>query len=461
MAGLMPKPLWIFQVFANFQHVIRGFIVFATVLRFLSLAWVALASGPDPDAPRFLEGDLRKIDFDVSGFHIYWKDRLRLESPEKALKIQIGGIVQVDSGYIGANSPLQGDFPGLQGYNTDFRRLRLTTFTTLYETVDIKLDIDFARQQEIKDFWIGMSNLPVVGDVRVGHMKEPFSLEELTSSTNLTFMEKSLPILAMSPGRDVGALCQNTALNNRLTWSAGAFVVTGSFANMGNAGDRLSHIQGYAFTGRITGLPWYADKGLRLMHTGLSYTYQDRNATNMDSRLKLSTLPESYLTYQRLVSTPSFLNNGMHMIDQEWAVVLGPLSFQAEYVHAFVNADKADDPGFWGGYVYGSYFLTGEHRTYDMKKGFFGRVKPKDNFRFFGVGLGAWELALRYSYVDLNSGKIQGGKERNLTAGLNWYINPHIRIMLNYIHADVRDRAAPPVDHGNADIYQGRFQINF
>ncbi len=420
-----------------------------------------MAFGSRSDAPGFLEENLRVIDFDVSGFHIYWKDRLRLESPQKALKIQIGGIVQVDSGYIGVGNDLEEAFSDLEGYSTIFRRLRLTTFTTLYETVDIKFDIDFARQQEIKDFWIGMSHLPVVGNARVGHMKELFSLEELTSNTNLTFMERSLPILAMSPKRDVGLLCQNTAMNDRLTWSLGTFLLTGSFANIGNAVDRLSHIEGYAFTGRMTGLPWYADRGRRLMHLGLSYTVQDRDGNGMESRLKLGTRPESHLTNQRLVGTSSFFNSGMHMIDPELAVVLGPLSFQAEYVHTFVDADEEEDPRFWGGYVYCSYFLTGEHRPYDMKKGVFGRVRPKDDFRFFGGGWGAWELGLRYSHVNLDSGKIQGGKESNLTAGVNWYMDEHIRIMLNYIHADVRDRSDPTLDHGNADIYQGRFQINF
>ena len=151
----------------------------------------------------------------------------------------------------------------------------------------------------------------------------------------------------------------------------------------------------------------------------------------------------------------------MYIIDPEWALVLGPLSFQAEYVHTFVNAAAAEDPNFWGGYVYCSYFFTGEHRLYDLKKGVFGKVSPRNDFRFCGTGLGAWELALRYSYLDLNSGKIQGGKESNLTAGLNWYMNENLRISFNYIHADVWDRAALDVHHGNADIYQGRFQISF
>ena len=428
-----------------------------TLLCFLSLAGVAVAS----ESPGILEEHLRAIDFDVSGIHMYWKDRLRLESRQKALKIQIGGFVQLDSGYVGADPELREGFSDLEGYNTDFRRLRLTTFTTLYETVNIKFDIDFAQQQEIKDFWVGMGNLPVVGTAKIGHMKEPFSLEVLTSSRNRTFMEKSLPILALSPNRNVGILGENTAINNRLTWAVGAFAVTNSFANLGEAADQLSHIQGYAFTGRMTGLPWYGDKGRRLMHVGLAYTYQNRHEANTDARLKLSARPESYLTSQRLVSTPSIYAGGLHTIDPQWAVVMGPLSFQAEYLHTFVNAAAAENPNFWGGYVYCSYFLTGEHRPYDLKKGVFGKVSPRNNFRFCGSGLGAWELALRYSYLDLNSGKIQGGKESNFTAGLNWYMGEHLRISFNYIHADVRDRATPDVDHGNADIYQGRFQISF
>ncbi len=439
----------------------KGFVAFSVALLILWLAGAAVASDGDLDTCGLLEKTLRNIDVHTSGVDIYWKERLRLESRKKAVKIQIGGIVQLDSGYIGSDSELERAFPGLRGYNTDFRRLRLTTFTTLYDTVDIKFDIDFARQQAIKDFWVGMRNLPVVGDVRAGHMKEPFSLEELTSNTNLTFMERSLPILAFSPSRDVGALFQNTALGDRLTWSAGAFMITGSFANLGNAADRLSNLYGYAFTGRITGLPWYSDNGRRLMHTGLSYTYQDRDETSKNSRLKLSALPESYLTDKRLVSTPSFFTGGMHMINPEWAVVLGPLSFQAEYVQAFVDADRSGDPGFWGGYVYGSYLLTGEHRTYDMKKGIFCQVRPKGNFQFSGGGWGAWELGLRFSYVDLNGGRIRGGRENNVTAGLNWYIDPNIRMMINYIHANARDRATPLIDNGNADIVQGRLQINF
>jgi phosphate-selective porin OprO/OprP len=83
------------------------------------------------------------------------------------------------------------------------------------------------------------------------------------------------------------------------------------------------------------------------------------------------------------------------------------------------------------------------------------------NFRPLKGGWGALELGLRYSYVDLNDEGIKGGKESNLTAGLNWYLSPNFRFMFNYIRARVKDRKIPPVDSGRADIFQARFQIAY
>jgi phosphate-selective porin OprO/OprP len=126
---------------------------------------------------------------------------------------------------------------------------------------------------------------------------------------------------------------------------------------------------------------------------------------------------------------------------------------QGEYTRALVRASAGRDPDFDGFYVYGSYFLTGEHRAYTPRSGAFGRVKPKRDFDGKG-GLGAWEVGVRYSHLDLDDAELRGGKMSALTAGLNWYMNPNTRVMLNYVFADL-ERV------GETNIFQTRLQVDF
>lgn len=124
------------------------------------------------------------------------------------------------------------------------------------------------------------------------------------------------------------------------------------------------------------------------------------------------------------------------------------VKFKAQYDFAGGDADLKDayieltklghlggfrvglDLDFSGYYIEASYFITGEHRRY--KGGAFSRVKPKHNFTpGKSVGPGAWQVAFRYSNIDLNDFDegILGGQEDNLTIGLNWHINPNVRWM--------------------------------
>jgi phosphate-selective porin OprO/OprP len=68
---------------------------------------------------------------------------------------------------------------------------------------------------------------------------------------------------------------------------------------------------------------------------------------------------------------------------------------------------------------------------------------------------------MRYSALDLNDQLIQGGKQRDFTAGLNWYLYPTVRMMFDYVHSTVEDRLIPPVDRGNLDTFQMRLQFVF
>jgi len=393
-------------------------------------------------------------------WHYYWKDGFHIDSTKKKLKIRVNGRALIDGGSIGADNELNRAFPDLEGWNLQFRDLRVTMFGTLYDWMEFKFSMDFANVRDIKDEWIRFTKIPYIGPITLGHMKESFSLERLASLENLTFMERALPIEAFAPGRNVGINHQITLLNQQMTWALGVFLNTGSFSEVGDSLDRISEANGWDLTTRVTALPWYEDSGKTLLHLGLSYTHRFRGME--DSGAELRARPESRLTDHRLVDTLEFSTKGMDIINPEMAIVAGPFSLQGEYFHLFADSDETGDPRFWGFYLYGSYFITGEHRNYDRSNGVFSGIKPKSDFHLFDGGWGALEVALRFSYVDLNGGSIRGGREHNFTAGLNWYLSEKTRFMCNYIRARAKDRETPPpIEGGTADILQVRFQIIF
>ena len=396
----------------------------------------------------------------IGHWHYYWKDGFRLDSREKNLGMKFNLSIMGDGGYINADDDLNRAFPDLEGSSLVLRELMVTMVGHLYDFADYKLQVDFANVRDIKDEWIRFKNIPLIGHFTVGHIKEPFSLEELTSLSAITFMERALPTLAFTPGRNMGITRQSPAFDQRMTWAVGAFLNTGSFGTVGDSSDQLSEANGWDFTGRITGLPHYEDRGRRLLHLGLSYTHQVRGDAISDAQVEFRARPESRLTDDRLVDTGEFSTNWQGMISPELAMVSGPFSFQGETCLTYVDRDTGGNPWFWGFYLFGSYFLTGENRNYETSKAVFSQVKPNRNFHFGGEGWGALELALRFSYLDLNDAGINGGREHNITAGLNWYLTPDTRFMFNCIRARVKDRDTPPsVDNGLSHIFQLRFQM--
>ena len=436
-------------------------LTFLCLLLFPAGALLAETPALEPDVP-FYERFRKRLETGVTdpiGARYYVKDGFRAESSGGNLKLKIGGEARIDGGYIGANDVLKRTFTDLAGWKGNFRELKARLSGSLYENWKFQFDLDFANVREVKDIWVSYGKIPFLGTAKVGHMKEPFSLEGVASNANRTFMEIALPVEAFSPGRNLGIMCQNTALDDRMTWAAGYFLITGTFSDVASATDYLTDTFGSAASFRVTGLPRYEDDGKNLLHLGFSYSHQFRDETRENSQLKLRAHPESRLSKDPFVNTGQFFTEAADLFGYEAALVRGPLSVQGELFQMFANAESVGDPGFWGFYVYGSYFFTGEHWPYDRSKGIFKGVIPEKPFHLTQGGWGALEAALRFSYVDLNSRSIQGGKEANLTAGVNWYLNGNTRVMFNYIHARVMDRNEPPIDGGKANIFQVRFQF--
>jgi len=381
-------------------------------------------------------------------FRAYWKDGLRFDTKDGKFKLKVGGRIQTDFALIDAEDAVADALPGLPRYETgaEFRRARLYVAGTIYDAVEFKAEYDFAGgDPAFKDVYLGLTQVPVVQNIRVGHFKEPFSLEELTSSKYITFLERGLPN-ALAPSRNTGVGIFGTEMDERMTWALGGFRETNDFG-FGFGPESL-----YDVTARMTGLPWYEDEGTQLLHLGAGYSHKFGNADDFRFRER----PEAHLSPVRFVDTGTFRANGIDLVGPEAALVVGPFSMQDEYMHAFTDSPTEGDPQFNGYYVFVTYFLTGEHRHYDTEEGAFGRLKPKHNFTLTGdePGCGAWELGLRYSNLDLDGKDIDGGELGDVTAAVNWYLNPNVRVMVNYVFADLDSV-------GDTNIAEARFQIDF
>jgi phosphate-selective porin OprO/OprP len=330
-------------------------------------------------------------------WRIYWDEGLRFKTKDNNFSIKIGGRLQLDGAIIDPDDRTKEAFPGLSGDDTEVRRARIYIWGIIYRNYDFKFQVDFAEWPDIlyKDVYIGMRNIPYVGHIRVGHQFEPFSLEEVSSSKYITFMERSLPTLAFDRGRNTGLLLFNSPLNKRLWWGAGAFKQVTDDEPF----DFSSHSD-WNTSARITGLPWFEGK-TKLLHLGLSYIHKFRSeSTEMDKRLIFNTHPEAHLA-DRLVDTGRLISDGSDTINPELALVFGPFSVQGEYYYAGVDRDTGGNLNFSGFYAFASYFITGESRAYLPSVAAFGKVKPKRNFDLkSGSGVGAWEVGLRYSTVD-------------------------------------------------------------
>jgi len=382
-------------------------------------------------------------------FSLKWDNGFKLESVDKSFKLSFGGRLMIDHAFFSQDNNLDLAFGELIIKNgTEIRRARLFTSGTVYGNVDFKLDLSFeGGKVGLKDVYLGIKKIPIIGNLRIGNVKEPFRLEMLTSSKYITFMERSL-IGDFSPTRNNGIIIFNDFLSKRLSYQ------TGLFRNAKGNGNDITANDGYTFTGRISGLAINDTKKKQLLHLGLGYSLRKPNSREYS----VSSRPEAHLSGIKYINTGTIEDvDNINLLNFETAFVKGAFSAQVEYLISSVNTGTVsiiDTYNFSSYYGQASYFLTGEHKKYKSSYGGFNRIKPKNNFGGTNKGIGAWEVAIRYSNSDLNSEDILGGEQTDIILGLNWYLNPVTRIMLNHVWEDVKGI-------GNGNTFQFRFQIDF
>jgi phosphate-selective porin OprO and OprP len=419
----------------------------------------------------------------IQGDNVWWGESPALKTSPT---LSGGKVVYADGGQgVASGAPL-GGIGDLQN-GCYFRRIRPNFEGTFWETGEYRIIPALENVQfnavGIDEMWVGQSKIPFVGTVRVGHVKTPMGLEGdmNTSSRAMTFMERSSysESIELNQNFVTGLWLSNTYLDDRATATFAIFrpdykSSSGIFYGDGQWG----------WQGRLTALPLYQDEGRHLLHVGLSGGWRSGTnniATSHLHTFELGARPElrdddpaaggpgvtTNADSFRMVDTGVIAADHEFLMGLECLYIRGPLSFQAEYgwnwiggavgtlnpvpgLVLFPAGTPAQNYVFNGGYAQLAYTLTGENRSYDRRMGclgreYYGKRGPFSNF--FVVrddagniisSWGTWEVALRYSYVDLNDGsgatRIQGGIMDGFSLALNWYLNKNLSVMFDWVY---------------------------
>ena len=336
------------------------------------------------------------------------KDGLKITSQDGKSNVQFGALMQLDAAHFKHGSKDYGD-------GSELRRGRLSLSGTS-GAWDFRLETELSPNATlgITDAWATWRR-PV--SITAGNFKVPYSLEALMSDKNLAFMERSLAS-AFLPSRAPGIMVSKSHPHGSL--SAGIFGEPLSTATTDD--------EGGGFSTRATWAPLIASG--HAVHLGGSLHWRQPTQVSTGSKLeslKLSSKPEMNLFPDKLVDTGNIAGDvrDSRVAALELATTQGPVTAQAEYALTQVRRESGADLDFSASYAQLAWVVTGEVRGYKPETGVLEGIRPN--------GAVAWELAARWSALDLTDGTVKGGAERNASFAINAYVGPNVKLSLNYV----------------------------
>ncbi len=355
---------------------------------------------------------------------IGWKGSPILTKGSASFKVK--GRIQYDAGLV---MPPDAITDRAKGYSNELRRLRLGAEGQLGAGFGYKLETELSDNSvDLVDTFITWERGKWL--VTLGNHNAFQSLDELISDTGGSVMERAAFTDAFGFERRLGLSVQYRG--GVLLAQAGAFSDSADSLTNDNEGDQNNS---YGFDGRIVLAPKW---GSTQFHFGLSGHWRDmQRLSNEPQRYRQR--PYLHSVNTRYLETPQFAVTGEQHYGLELAGEHGPLWWAGEAHWLKARRPMTDDPTFFGGYGEVGYVFTGESRGY--KNGIFGVVKPDRPVG--GGGLGALQGTIRYDYLDLNDGRIIGGKQNGWIAALVWTPIENLRFNMNYAYLALKDAALP------------------
>jgi phosphate-selective porin OprO and OprP len=304
----------------------------------------------------------------------------------------------------------------------------------------------------INDAWIQYTGFGPL-TLQLGAFSPPANMDDGTSPEDLPFLERSS---AGELSRALGGADGRIGLGMKFNKPRFMSALTFTTRTVNDAEVFDTQLSAVARAGGLvaTGTDYN-------VHVGGSGTYvitpadQGSSAAGPRHAIRLRDRPEIRVDSTRLIDTGAMEADHVFAYAAEAGANFRNFYLQAEHFWFDIERNQPstlEDPSFSGWYLQGSWVLTGEARRYNATTGSFQNPRPRVPFSS-GGGMGAWEIAARFSRLNLNyepgipgtaasPGSVRGGDQSVLTLGLNWYVNPNFKLMLNYLNISV-DRLNP------------------
>ncbi len=354
-------------------------------------------------------------------------------------RFNITGRFEYDVGFVDGE-----DFGADSYLRSEARRARLGLRGRTAERIAYRLEVAFEETDEVNIDDAFVEFRGAAAALRVGQFREPVSLSRQTASPFLSTMERAAFTSAFGFERRAGVALRTGGDN----WT----VVAAAFGdNVNNT--EAAQDESYAVALRGTYAP--INTGDMVVQVGGSVRYRDAGDDGLFA----------YNAQPNVGLAPSFVGTGALgfaendlFLGVEAAGVMGPFHASAEY--GWLDAEgPLLDATFQGAYLEAGYFLTGETRNLNAAQGAFGRTRVISPVT--EGGMGAFEVRGRIDYLDLSDGAAAFGEQLTYSIGLNWHATNYVRVLGEYVYADIDESPAAAGADGEVNALQVRTAVDW
>jgi len=365
---------------------------------------------------------------------------LMLISSDNRFKYWFDNRVYFDGAFYLGDNTYQGETHTITN-GVDIRRMRFAMKTIIWGNWGGEIDFDFANNEvDIKDAYVRY--IGKNWQVKAGNFREPMSLETMTTSRYITFLERPYAT-EQSPSRHLGI--DYKTFFNHLFFEAGIFSSSIPNSLMRDQNKKQGTNAGWSVTGRMAWFPIKKDK--QVLHFGLSGSYRTPKIPELGDPInsfRYGENAETEINRKKYIDTDWIEDSkDKTIVGFEAAYALRNYRIQGEYLATTIHRDvdkvpQGEDIAKMSGfYIMGAWLINNADYYYNAQDAEFSQVD------FRNINKGTLEVALRYSYMNANNFKdgelkpwLPGGSGEVYTAGLSYYFNYNVKFMLNYSYAN-------------------------